>query len=402
MSDRPPKTFAILSGASFLMAVSAIGPGFLTQTTQFTAQLGASLAFVILASTLIDIGAQTNTWLVLGVSRKRGHEVASMVVPGLGWLVLGVIVLGSFIFNIGNLAGCAQGLEVLFDLPPMAGAAISAVIALGLFLLPQMRTGVDWFSKLLGAGMILLTLVIVFQTAPPVGTAAVQAVWPDKIDITALVTLIGGTIGGYIMFSGAHRLLDGGMGGKEHAPQIAKAAAWGIVITGLMRSLLFLAVLGVVTAGQKLEGNLIVFDAFRYGAGSFGTIVAGLVFWAAAITSVVGCTYTSITFLAPNAPAKIQARWHTGFLALGLAATLAVMWYGWQPRPVLIAAGTINGILLPVFLGVILLAARQRRILGDYHIPLWLQIAGWLAWLATVYIAYHEVATRVKQWQAAG
>ena len=34
-------------GAMFLMATSAIGPGFLTQTSAFTAQLGAALAFAI-------------------------------------------------------------------------------------------------------------------------------------------------------------------------------------------------------------------------------------------------------------------------------------------------------------------------------------------------------------------
>lgn len=34
--------WSILTGAAFLMATSAIGPGFLTQTTVFTQSLGAS------------------------------------------------------------------------------------------------------------------------------------------------------------------------------------------------------------------------------------------------------------------------------------------------------------------------------------------------------------------------
>jgi Mn2+/Fe2+ NRAMP family transporter len=37
-------------GAAFLMATSAVGPGFLTQTTVFTKQLAASFGFVILLS----------------------------------------------------------------------------------------------------------------------------------------------------------------------------------------------------------------------------------------------------------------------------------------------------------------------------------------------------------------
>ena len=38
-----------LLGAMFLMATSAIGPGFITQTTEFTVRIGASFAFAILS-----------------------------------------------------------------------------------------------------------------------------------------------------------------------------------------------------------------------------------------------------------------------------------------------------------------------------------------------------------------
>ncbi|ANU26692.1 hypothetical protein I858_006590 [Planococcus versutus] len=53
---------SVLIGAAFLMATSAIGSGFLTQTPVFTKTLLASFGFVILISILIDIGAQTNIW----------------------------------------------------------------------------------------------------------------------------------------------------------------------------------------------------------------------------------------------------------------------------------------------------------------------------------------------------
>ena len=38
---------SVLLGAAFLMATSAIGPGFMMQTAQFTQDLKASFAFVI-------------------------------------------------------------------------------------------------------------------------------------------------------------------------------------------------------------------------------------------------------------------------------------------------------------------------------------------------------------------
>lgn len=389
----PPAAVAgIRSGAAFLMAVSAIGPGFLTQTTQFTARLGASLAFAILVSILIDIGAQLNTWRIICVSGRRAHELADAVFPGLGWALAGVIVLGSFVFNLGNLSGCSLALEALFDLPPPAGVALSAGVALVLFLLPRMFLALDWFTRLLGTGMILMTVYVLVATAPPVGEAARQAIWPAHVDVTATVTLVGGTIGGYIMFSGAHRLLDGGLAGPEHVGVISRASVQGILITGLMRAVLFLAVLGVVASGASLSDEQPVFDAFRRGAGPTGFVLSGLVFWSAAITSVVGCSYTSVTFLPGVATSARRSGWIVGFIVVSLLATLGLRLVDWQPTPLLVAAGTLNGILLPLLFGVVLLAAFRTDLMGDYRHPAWATTAGLLAWLATAFFSVQTIA----------
>lgn len=98
---------SVLLGAAFLMATSSIGPGFLTQTTVFTQQLAASFGFVILITIILDIGAQLNVWRVIGISGKRGQDVANMVLPGLGYFVALLIVMGGLGFNIGNIAAPA-------------------------------------------------------------------------------------------------------------------------------------------------------------------------------------------------------------------------------------------------------------------------------------------------------
>jgi Mn2+/Fe2+ NRAMP family transporter len=68
-----PLTRSAMMGAAFLMATSAVGPGFLTQTTVFTKQLLASFGFVILLSVILDIFAQLNIWRVLSVSGCVGR-----------------------------------------------------------------------------------------------------------------------------------------------------------------------------------------------------------------------------------------------------------------------------------------------------------------------------------------
>lgn len=381
-----------LTGAAFLMAVSAIGPGFLTQTTQFTVTLGASLAFAILVSLLIDIGAQLNTWRIIGVSRRRGHEIADAVIPGLGKVVTAVIVFGSFAFNIGNISGCALGMEALFDLNRSAGAALSAALAVLLFARPKMLRSVDWVSKLLGAAMILMTGYIVLLARPPLRQVIRQAVYPDRIDVTSIITLVGGTIGGYIMFSGAHRLLDGGIHGIDNLGRISRASVQGILITGLMRVVVFLAVLGVVQSGAQISRDAPVFDAFRAGAGGVGHVLSGLVFWSAAITSVVGCSYTSMTFIPALRAQTRRSRGTIVFILLSAGVTVGLNYLGWKPTPLLILAGTVNGILMPVALGVILLASRRRDIVGAYAHPWWAMAMGCAAWLITLAMAYHAIA----------
>ena len=101
MSGRPATRRGALAGAAFLMATSAVGPGFLTQTSLFTSQFAASFGFAILISILVDLGAQLSIWRVVAVTRRRAQELANAVMPGLGVVLAGLICLGGFAFNIG-------------------------------------------------------------------------------------------------------------------------------------------------------------------------------------------------------------------------------------------------------------------------------------------------------------
>ena len=124
-----PATRSALLGAMFLMATSAIGPGFITQTTTFTAELGATFAVAILISILVDIAVQLNIWRVIGVANTRAQDLANKVVPGAGYLLAALIVFGGLIFNVGNLAGTGLGLNAMVGFDTRLGAVLSAVLA---------------------------------------------------------------------------------------------------------------------------------------------------------------------------------------------------------------------------------------------------------------------------------
>ena len=377
------KQSAIL-GAAFLMATSAIGPGFLTQTTVFTSQLLTSFGFVILISILLDIGAQLNIWRVLTMSEMRAQDLANKLLPGLGHFLAALIVLGGLAFNIANMAGCGLGINVLTGINVEAAALISCVAALALFWIKEFGSAMDMFAKVLGFIMIGLTLFVAISSDPPLLETVHRSFIPEKIDVMTIVTLVGGTVGGYISFAGAHRLLDAGIKGQENLPQINRSAVSGIVITGVMRTVLFLAALGVVVDGGILGDKNPAATVFQIAAGNIGYKFFGVVMWSAAITSVVGCAYTSVSFLRSLPMIENYQRYVISLFII--ISTLGFLLLG-NPVKLLLAAGTINGFILPIALAVILIAARQKKIVSNYQHPRWMHIAGWcvvgvMTWMA--------------------
>ncbi len=386
---------SVLIGAAFLMATSAIGPGFLTQTAVFTDKLKAAFAFAILVSILIDIIVQMNIWRILGVSGKRAQDVANEVLPGLGYFLAFLVALGGLVFNIGNVGGAAMGLNVMMGVPLVPGAIASAVIAIALFLNKEMGKAMDNFTKVLGVIMIAMVLFMVFKTRPPVAVALKETVLPSKVDWMTILTLVGGTVGGYITFAGAHRIIDAGITGMENLPKISSGSVKAISITGVMRYLLFLAILGVVATGAVLDPKNPPASAFLIGAGQIGYRIFGLILWCAAITSVVGASYTSISFLR-TLFGKVEQHsryWIIGFICVSTAVFSTMG----NPVALLIVAGSLNGLILPVSLGVMLLAAFNKKIVGtEYHHPKVLAALGWIMVVFTAWMGFKSLTGIAK------
>ena len=385
-----------LVGAIFLMATSAIGPGFITQTTQFTVQLGAAFAFAIVVSVLVDIALQLNVWRVIGVSGLPAQELGNRVLPGLGHVLALVVALGGLVFIVGNVAGAGLGLDALLGLPPQWGGALSAAIAVGIFLSRRAGVAMDRIVVALGILMIAMTGYVAVVSDPPLGRALRNAVLPEAVDFLAITTLVGGTVGGYITYAGAHRLVDAGVRGPARAGEIARASVVGVVVTGVMRVLLFLAVLGVVAAGVTLAPDNPTASAFRSAAGELGFRLFGLILWAAALTSVIGASYTSVSFLASLRPGLEQ---HRGALVVGFIAVSSLVYLlaGAAPVPLLIFAGAFNGLILPVGVSVMLwVALRRPDLLGGYRYPRWLAVLGVCGWLLTLYLGWRSLSGLAK------
>ncbi|HCD3017037.1 TPA: divalent metal cation transporter [Corynebacterium striatum] len=386
-----------MAGAMFLMATSSIGPGFLTQTSVFTVQMGAAFAFAILLSIIVDIAIQLNVWRVLCLSGMRANELGNTVLPGLGWFLAVLVFIGGVVFNIGNIAGSGLGLNAMLGIDARIGSVIAAAIAIFIFLSKRAGIALDRLVAALGAIMILLMLYVAIVSQPPVGEALKNTVMPEEVDFFVITTLIGGTVGGYITFAGAHRLIDNGMTGPEHIKNITTTSVMGVIITGIMRVLLFLAVLGVVSTGVALSEDNTAADAFRQAAGEFGLRAFGVVLFAAGLSSVIGASYTSISFVTTQ---KVAPRTRN-FLTVGFIVVCTILFVilNSAPQKLLIFAGAFNGIILPIaFAMVMWVAFRRRDLLGGVKHPMWLLVVGSIALLLELYIGFNSISGIMKLW----
>jgi len=396
MSDKTKKSnLGVLIGAAFLMATSAIGPGFLTQTATFTEQFQASFGFVILASLLLAIVVQLNVWRVIGVSGLRGQDVANKILPGLGYLIAFLVALGGLVFNIGNVGGTSLGLNAMLGLNETIGYVVAGALAILIFLFKNAKGIVDNLVKVLGAIMIVVILIVIFIVKPPVGLALKETFAPSSgytALFPAILTLLGGTVGGYITFSGAHRLLDAGISKKENVGEITKSSVMGIGIAAIVRIFLFLAILGVVVTGATLtppEGSNLPSNpaayAFLQGAGEIGYRFFGLVLFAAGITSIIGAAYTSVSFL-KTFNKTLEKNENIAIIFFIAVSTLIMAIMG-SPAKLLVLAGALNGLILPLTLGTCLVASQRKDVVGeDYKHPVWMLVLGIIVVLLAAYL----------------
>ncbi|GFM72653.1 membrane protein [Pseudomonas cichorii] len=384
---------ASLIAAIFMMATSAIGPGFLTQTATFTATLGAAFAFGILASILIDFVVQLNVWRIVTLTKMRAADLANTAIPGSGYLLSVLVICGGLVFMLGNIAGAGLGLNALTGLDPKWGGLLSALLAIAIFSSHRAGVAMDRIMIVLGLLKVGLIIFAAFATHPPLGEALRQTVLPDLIDFASITTIVGGTVGGYITYAGAHRLLDRGTVGVEHIEAVSRAALTGILVTGVARYILFLAILGVVASGVVIDvsgkGANPAAQAFHAAAGDIGMMMFGLVLWAAGISSVIGASYTTMSFttvFSKRITERVRNLATVGFIVITLSVYMVL---GKPPAALLVFAGGFNGLILPLGLSIFMYVGWRRSDLMDgYHYPRWLLVLGVLTCLLSWFMAY--------------
>jgi Mn2+/Fe2+ NRAMP family transporter len=148
-----------------------------------------------------------------------------------------------------------------------------------------------------------------------------------------------------------------------------------------------------VSHGHALDPQNPSASVFRQATGEAGYKVFGVVMWSAAITSVVGSAYTSVSFLRGLVP-RAEERWTRLVIGFIVLSTLVFVSVG-RPVKVLIAVGALNGLILPLSLGVMLVAANRRSVVGDYRHPVVLTAGGAVVALAMAWLSVLTLAREI-------
>ena len=279
----------------------------------------------------------------------------------------------------------------MFGISSQTGAIASCLIAILIFLNAEFGKSMDAFTKLLALLIVALTLYTAVSSQPPVASIIHHTLIPDRFSVTAVVTIVGGTVGGYISFAGAHRMLDASKDTTCSFKQTDRIAMQGILLATVMRCLLFFAAAGVIAKGVILPASNPAASVFEFAAGRTGLKFFGLVLWAAAITSVVGAAYTSVSFLQALHPfIEQQKRW---FIIAFIIISTIVFAIAGNPVTILVKAGAVNGFVLPLSLGIILWASQKKTIVKNYRHPLILVVFGWLVVVLLAYMGLRMITS---------
>jgi len=111
------------------------------------------------------------------------------------------------------------------------------------------------------------------------------------------------------------------------------------------------------------------------------------VLWSAAISSVVGAAYTSVSFFKTFHPLFIKyERW---CISVFIILSTCVFVFIGKPKELLLFAGIANGFILPIALSIVLVASLKIKLMRGYQHPLWMQLSGWavvaiMGWMSCI------------------
>ncbi len=380
MADKKEKQFTLKEklgalGPGFLIVGSFIGPGTVTSSTKAGADYGFQLFWCIIFSVIAVIVMQGMaarlgivTQMGLAENLVKDFEDRPVLRNLLCGLVAVAITIGGFAYMSGDLTGTAIGISALTGISTRIIAPVWGLCIL--LLLSFAGDALKYLEKLLGACVIIMAvvfLVTMFVVKPDLSSLLAGCV-PNipKGGLMTCLSLIGTTVVPYNMFLHAASAKRTWHSTDElplcrfgtNVPMIIGGIVTGAIMVTAATVMQGMPVRNAMDMSIQLEPTLGIYaKPFM----AIGLVAAGV---SSAVCTPMGVSYVLAGLFGWKTNRSDKRYTITNFLVLITGIVIAGA--GFNPIALIMTAQGVNGIVLPVVVGVTIYLTARRKIMGEF------------------------------------
>lgn len=362
-------------GPGFLIVGSFIGPGTVTSSTRAGAANGLTLFWCVVFSVIAVIVVQGMA-ARLGIVTREGlaenlkNDFADrpLLRNILCGLVAIAIAIGGFAYMGGDLTGTALGISALTGIStkiiaPIWGACI-------LLILNFAGDAVKYLEKLLGicvvvmAIVFMVTMVVVKPNLGELFRGCVPTV-PEGSIMTCL-SLIGTTVVPYNMFLHAASAKR-----TWHSPEELPLCVFGTTVPMIIGGIVTGAIMvtsATVMRGMPVNNAMDMAKQLEPTLGSLAEPFMAVGLIAAGVSSAV-CTPMGVSYVLAGLfgwKTDRSDKRYTITNAAVLITGIVIAALGTNPLALIMTAQAVNGIVLPVVVGVTVYLTSRKSVMGEY------------------------------------
>lgn len=387
-------------GPGFLICGSFIGPGTVTSSTRAGAGYGYELLWCIVFSVIAVIVTQGMA-ARLGVVTQKGLEENLLLDfadrPLLRKLLVGLVVVaitvGGFAYMGGDLTGTALGVSALTGIPTNIIAPVWGICIM--IMLSFAGDALKYLEKLLGICVVimmvvfLITMVVVQPSLGELFGGMVPRI-PEGSLMTCL-SLIGTTVVPYNMFlhaASAKRTWHS----TEELPLVSFGTNIPMIIGGVVTGAILITSAAVMQ-GMTVKNAMDMAVQLQPTLGSMAEPFMAVGLIAAGVSSAV-CTPMGVSYVLAGLFGWKTDRSDKRFAicnAAVLITGIVIAAFGFNPIALIMTAQAVNGIVLPVVVGVTVYLTCSKTVMGEYRNGPIATILGVLIFLISLYLGLSSV-----------
>jgi Mn2+/Fe2+ NRAMP family transporter len=379
-----------------VISAAFIGPGTVTTATSAGALFQLDLLWCIIFSTVACIVLQevsARLTIVSGMTMGQAMIQRYGVKRGawLSFFLGGPVILGCAAYQAGNILGAVSGLQLMTSaaiatLTPIVALAVAAI------LWSDRRQTIGWLMtglvSIMGVAFAALAFGRPFGLTELVTASFIPSLPPGS-ELLAL-GLVGTTIVPYNVFLGS------GVSKGQTVPLMRAGLSVSVIIGGLITSFILLAGTSVTSFTDFRELS----EALRTALGPAGAWALGIGLFAAGFSSAVTSPYAASliagTVFGWQKPAQ-RLTWMmvllTGFL-VGMS--------GLKPIPVILMVQALNGLVLPILTGFLILLINDKQLISEQERPsVYYNGVLLLIFACVLVLGLHSIDKSVSSWLSA-